>query len=241
MNTQAEKSLPSWLPFVVGAAIVVQFVGLSIWQISRGVGKLEERQAYDSADQFSSFHHGADVRSYQALKANGHFDTERQFLLDNIIINSRYGYYVLTPLETASDEPLLIINRGWLQKSGPNPDLAVVADTIGVDDGAVTVRGRVGSLPRPGIRMGDAIVANQRWPMIAVYPTQSDLEAALGRPIQPFVLLMDTEDAGGFLRQWMPSEMGPSKHFMYAFQWFAMAAVLGGLLVWHYRKRSLLK
>ena len=238
MNTKVEKPLPPWLPLVVGVVLVVQFAGLGVWQISRGLGKLESRQAYESVSGFFNYFDGAEVRPYQAIKANGRYDAERQFLLDNIIINSRYGYYVLTPLELSDNEPLLIVNRGWIEKTGPLPDMAVAAETIALDARRVSVRGRVGSLPRPGMRMGDAIQSSASWPIVAVYPTEEDIERVLGRDVQPFVLLLDPEDEHGFLRYWVPEEMGPGKHFAYAFQWFAMAAVLAGLLTWHYRKQA---
>ena len=238
MNTKAEKPLPSWLPLVVGTVLVAQFAGLCVWQISRGLDKLDARRAYQMQSGYYNFHDGADIRPYQTLKASGRFDAERQFLLDNIILNSRYGYYVLTPMELNENEPLLIVNRGWIEKSGPTPDLAATANRIALDINRVTVRGRVGALPKPGMRMGDAITSAGRWPIVAVYPTREDLEQALGQDIQPFVLLMDPEDSHGFLRYWVPTEMGPGKHFAYAFQWFAMGVVLAGLLAWHYRKRG---
>ena len=77
------------------------------------------------------------------------------------------------------------------------------------------------------------------WPKRAVYPSLDDVAAALGEPVQPFVLLMDPEDDFGFRRHWVPEEMGPGKHFAYALQWFAMGIVLAGLLIWNYRKRGL--
>jgi surfeit locus 1 family protein len=142
---------------------------------------------------------------------------------DNIIINSRYGHYVFTPLEIAADKPLLLINRGWIERTSDRFDI----ERLALPDGEVTVRGRAGSLPKAGYKMGDAIEANQTWPMHAVYPSSEEVSAALGRDIQPFV----------FLRQWVPSEFGPGKHFGYALQWFAMGAVLSGLLIWNYRKK----
>ncbi len=238
MTLDNKNSLPGWLPFVVGGVLVLQFAGLGVWQISRGLGKLEARQEYEAGSGFANYYSGAEVRPYQRLKASGHYDAARQFLLDNIILDSRYGFYVLTPLVLADDEPLLIVNRGWIQKDGVNPDMAAVAERIAVGAGRVTVRGRVGSLPRPGMRMGEAIAAGGDWPLVAVYPQREDLEARLGRQIQPFVLLMDPDDGDGFMRHWVPSEMGPSKHFAYAFQWFAMGAVLAGLLVWHSSRRE---
>ena len=237
MNTKRRKSLPGWLPYAIGALLVVQFAALGVWQISRGLEKQASRDAFENRSSFTTFHNGMDVRSYQALEVDGRFLADTQFLLDNIILNSRYGYYVVTALETSEDEPLLLVNRGWLQKSGPIADIDAVAGTIGVTDERLRVRGRVGSLPRPGIRVGDAIEARDDWPKVAIWPTADDIAAVLGRDVQPFLLLMDPDDPNGFVRHWVPEEMGPGKHYGYALQWFAMGAVLAGLLIWNWRKR----
>lgn len=237
MNTDAKKPLPDWLPFVLGAFLVVQFAGLGVWQISRGLEKQATRDELSGGGSYSNFHHGADIRSYQRIKATGRYDGDRQILLDNIVVNSRYGYYVLTPLELDPDEPLLLVNRGWIEKPGLKPDKADLAALIDVGSERVTVRGRAGSLPRPGMRMGEPFADSMSWPHIAVYPASDDVALALGRDIEDVVLLMDPEEDSGFVRHWVPSEMGPSKHYGYAFQWFAMAAVLSGLLVWHGRRR----
>ncbi len=239
MITKAKKPLPAWLPFVVGAVLVVQFAALSVWQINRGLEKRANRAAFAQQSTFAAFRDGVHVRSYQSVKADGRFVSGRQFLLDNIILNSRYGFYVLTALEMAEGEPLLVVNRGWIQKPGPSPDLAAIAKSITVSNSPLTVRGRVGSLPRPGVRMGEAILPQDAWPKRAVFPTAEDLGVSLGRDVQPFVLLMDPDDEHGFLRHWVPEEMGPGKHFGYALQWFAMGVVLAGLLIFNYRKKGL--
>jgi surfeit locus 1 family protein len=233
----SKKSLPSWLPFAAGALLVLQFAGLCAWQVSRGFEKLEARNAYDAGTGFSRFYDGADVRPYQPLRVSGVLDADHQFLLDNTILNSRIGYYVLTPLQLGDDEPLLLVNRGWIEKQGVTPDMAAVAETIAISDARVELRGRAGSLPRPGMRMGESILETDNWPQVAVYPTLDDLSRSLGREVQTFVLLLDPDERQGFVRHWVPEEMGPGKHFGYALQWFAMGAVLASLLIWHYRKR----
>ena len=233
MNTQSRKPLPSWLPLVVGALLVAQFAGLGAWQISRGMEKRAEQQLYRDDTGFTPWQHGLEVRPYQRLEAFGEFDGEHQFLLENIIVNSRYGYYVITPLVGLTGEPVLLINRGWIEKTGEPLDL----ERLKVPEGRVTVRGRSGSLPRAGMKMGDAVNAGDDWPKTAVYPSSEEVAAALGRDVQPFVLLMDHEEEYGFLRHWVPTEFGPGKHFGYALQWFAMGAVLSGLLIWNYRKK----
>ena len=235
MNTNLQKSLRGWLPYAVGALLVVQFAGLGVWQVGRALEKRADQAAYEGQTGFSLFVHGMDLHPYQKLEAEGVFDAEHQFLLDNIILNSRYGHYVLTPLAYADDEPVLIVNRGWIERTSNEPDPA----TIELDHSRLAVRGRVGSLPRAGYRMGDAIESPTIWPQHAVYPTLDELAASLGREVQPFVLLMDPEDDFGLVRHWVPEEMGPGRHYAYAFQWFAMGAVLAGLLVWNFRKRGL--
>jgi len=223
------------VPYVIGAILVVQFFALSVWQIGRGFEKRAEQDAFESQSGFSTWSDDMEVRSFQKLKATGQFDTDRQVLLENIIINSRLGYYVLSPLRVADDVPLLLVNRGWFERSSEEIDL----DALALKQARVTVRGRAGSLPKAGYRMGDAIPADSGWPRLAVYPTLDEVAATLGEPVQPFILLLDPNDDYGFLRNWVPEEMGPGRHYAYALQWFAMGMVLAGLLIWNFRKRGL--
>jgi surfeit locus 1 family protein len=224
-----------WIPYVIGAVLVVQFVALGVWQISRGLEKARVHDAFATQSGFSTWSDGVEVRPFQKVKATGIFDGERQILLENIIVNSRIGFYALTPLRIDEQSPVLLVNRGWFERSESEPTLA----DLEVPESRVTVRGRAGSLPRAGYRMGEAVSPGSGWPRRAVYPTLEELAVTLGEPVQPFVLLMDPEDDFGFLRLWVPEEMGPGRHYAYALQWFAMGVVLAGLLVWNYRKRGL--
>lgn len=233
MNSKTKKALPTWLPLLVGTLLVVQFAGLGAWQISRGMEKRADRMAFDAETGFAAWQDGMEIRPFQRLKASGRYDIDHQFLLENIIVNGRYGYYVLTPLIAGRDEAVLLVNRGWIEKSSDTFDVS----TLEVPTTRTTVRGRAGSLPRAGYKMGAAIGPGSDWPKHAVYPDSAEIAAALGAEVQPFVLLMDHEEPHGFLRQWVPAEFGPGKHFGYAFQWFAMAVVLAALLTWNYRKR----
>lgn len=233
MNSNSKKPLPTWLPLLVGALLVFQFAALGAWQVSRGLEKRAAQKSYESESNHTAWQAGMEIRSFQNLKVSGRYDAGHQIVLDNIIINSRYGHYVLTPLVVAPDQPLLLVNRGWIEKSAGEFDVA----RLKLPEAEVTVHGRAGSLPKAGYKMGNAISASDPWPRHAVYPSSEEISAALGRDIQAFVLLMDHNEKYGFLRQWVPSEFGPGKHFGYALQWFAMGAVLSGLLVWNYRKK----
>jgi len=235
VSSSIKTRILGWIPYVIGAILVVQFAGLGVWQIGRGLDKSAQRRNFDSQAGFATFSDGMPVRPFQKLKATGSFVGDRQIVLENIIVDSRLGYYVLTPLRMTDDDPLLFVNRGWFERGGPD----IEPDTLEVPSSRITVRGRAGSLPRAGYRMGVAIPAGTTWPKRAVYPTLDEVAAALGEPVQPFVLLMDPEDDFGFYRLWVPEEMGPARHYAYALQWFAMGAVLAGLLIWNFRKRGL--
>jgi surfeit locus 1 family protein len=233
VNVRSNKTLPRWLPFVVGFALVVQFAGLGAWQVTRGLEKRAERDLFADDAGHANWSDGMAVRPYQRLKVRGEFDLQHQVLLDNIILNSRYGYYVVTPLSVGDNIPVLLVNRGWKEKTGD----AVDQTSLAVDTAVLQVRGRAGSLPKAGYKMGDAFSPGSPWPKHAVYPTIEDIAAQLGRDVQPFVLLMEPGDELGFVRHWIPEEMGPGRHFAYALQWLAMGAVLAVLLIWHFRRR----
>ena len=217
---------------MVGFLFVALFAALGAWQISRGLEKRAERQTFEDETGFSAWHDGMPVRPYQQLRVTGRYDSEHQVLLENIIVEGRYGYYVITPLFGMNDEPVLLVNRGWIATNE-----AGTLSALDVPNGRVTVRGRVGHLPRAGMKMGEAFVPGQIWPKKAVYPSADEVAAELGREVQPFVLLMDRSEEHGFLRTWAPTGFGPGKHFGYALQWFAMGLVLSILLIWNYRKR----
>ena len=229
-----QKSTRGWLPYALGALLVVLFVGLGMWQISRAQEKLAVQEAFDRQTGFTRFVDGMNVKPYQQLAAEGVFDAARQFLLDNIIVDGRNGHYVLTPLVYSDEEPALLVNRGWIGKTGEDIDPSALA----LPDDRVTVRGRAGALPRAGYRMGAAVESASTWPLHAVYPTLDELAAHLGRELQPFVLLMEPGDDYGLLRRWEPPQIGPGRHYAYAFQWFAMAVVLAALLAWNFHTRG---
>ena len=98
-------------------------------------------------------------------------------------------------------------------------------------------RGRVGQLPRVGIRSGEAFEGSEEWPRIAVYPTLDEVAVELDAELMPFVLLLDPGEPGEYLRRWEPAESGPMTHYGYAFQWFAMALTVLAIGAWHLKKR----
>jgi surfeit locus 1 family protein len=53
-----------------------------------------------------------------------------------------------------------------------------------------------------------------------------EIQAAAKQPMQPFVVLMDSSDADGLVRDWPEVSNKSPMHKGYAVQWFLMAVLL---------------
>ncbi len=164
---------------------------------------------------------------FQRVSVAGRFDAERQFLLDNRSYEGRAGYEVLTPLQRPGGE-VALVDRGWVPFSGLRDRLPGVA--IRTHD-EITVTGRVADLPSAGLASGRAPPSPQApWPKVTSFPTMSELSQAFGQPLEPRILLLDSHDPDGYVRDWHPPGLEPTRHWSYAVQWWSFAAVL--LFLW---------
>ena len=224
-----------YVPYVAALFFVVLFVSLGRWQLDRAAQK-EELLAQFGGD--APYAHPADfttLEDFDRIESFGRYEPDRQILIDNIPLEGQLGYYVITPFRPSTNDPLLLVNRGWVPKRGPGgglPDLDVIRESH-------TLQGLVGHLPRVAIRPGEAIAERGPWPRVALYPTLDEVAAELGEPVLPVVLLLSPQAEGGFRRRWEPDISGPLTNYSYAAQWFAMAAAVIALGVWHTRKRWL--
>ena len=218
---------------VVG--LIMLFVSLGSWQLDRAAEKNRMQALFASDGPYIRLTADMLFTEFQNVETTGRYDGERQVLIDNMFVDNRIGYYVITAFHQAADQPLLIVNRGWVAR--PAAGEADADFSVGGADR--TIRGRVGHLPRVGIRPGEPFEAAGKWPKKGVYPTLDDLSAELGQELLPFILLLSPADDDGYLRRWQPRQSGPMMHYGYAFQWFAMAAAVLGILYWRIRKRRL--
>jgi surfeit locus 1 family protein len=229
------KTARSLVPPLAAVVLVVLFAGLGLWQLDRADEKAALRELFESGAGYRPLSAGEIPELYEPLKASGRFLGERQFLIENMIMNGRIGYFVITPFEHAAGEPLLLVNRGWMPKA-PDRDLA---EAVAVAGSEQEITGRAGRLPRVGIRAGEAFEGDGGWPKTANWPTLEELEHELGRELLPFVLLADPEPDASFVRRWELPGPGPMRHIGYAFQWFALAAavIVTALILWRRGRR----
>lgn len=222
-----------WFPPLAALGLMALTASLGMWQLDRAAEKNRVRAMFEGDAPYTRISGDMPVTDYQNLESRGQYLVVRQVLIDNIVLDGRPGMYVMTPFRYAPSEPLLIVNRGWMPKAatdGASPD-------ISLDGGSRTIRGRVGHLPRVGIRSRDAFDQAGGWPRHAVYPTLGELAREFDEKLLPFVLLLDPQQDDGFVRRWQPREAGPMMHYGYAIQWFAMSAAALGFVAWRLRKK----
>lgn len=230
----SEELLKRLIPPLVGIVLIALFVRLGFWQLDRAQQTVDMQRAFEEPARFALVSGDLRPTTFQAIEVRGRYLSDREVVIEKAIQDGALGYFVITPLEYSSYEPLLLVNRGWIRKGGSRDGLPDIAP----DDLAGSVRGKAGNLPRVGIRPGEAFADHSVWPRIGVWPTLDEVAAELGRDVLPYVLLLDPDQDDGYSRRWKPAHSGPSMHYGYAFQWFSMAIALLAIMAWNLRKRG---
>lgn len=232
------------LPVIAAILATALFCRLGFWQLDRAEEKeiLLDGYARSTAAAPKALSRYEAQERFQRVVLAGRF-LDRQFLLDNQILDGEPGVHVLAPFAPADGGPTVLVNRGWLpirrdRRSKPAPpplpDLA-------------QVHGHLSSYPRPGLKLGQPDYT-QPEPWLIARLDPETLSPALKLTLAPQILLQTeapsaaTPDAAaaGLVRRWLPDIMPPSRHRGYAFQWFSLAAavVLVTLIVQLRRKKD---
>ncbi len=221
---------PSWPMTLLALALCVVFIRLGSWQWDRGVRRQAEWDAFargaDAPLMLGARQLGSLPRFLRITLA-GSWDEDHQFLLDNRSHAGLPGYEVLTPLNLA-DGRLLLVDRGWVAFTGSRARLPQIAIHHATP---VTLTGRLDNLPAGGLALGHAAPGGDGgWPKVTSFPTFAELNGALGRTAEPWMLLLDPLSPDGYVRDWQPPGLSPLRHWSYAIQWWGFAVTLA--VIW---------
>ncbi len=168
----------------------------------------------------------ANTQHQRLIALQGQWLTAHTVLLDNRAMNGHAGFIVVTPLLLAPGDAVLV-QRGWLPRQAQDRTRAAP----GALPGAVTVQvnGRVAAWPSRLMDFGDAGSGAIRQNL--------DLQGfarEVGASLRPLsIQQIEPSGAGdGLLRDWPFPGLDIAKHHGYAFQWFALSALVGGLYAW---------
>lgn len=209
---------------------------LGVWQLSRASQKEGVQAALDargSAPPLAQAELAADPATageqhYRRITLRGRWVGGRTIFLDNRPMAGRAGFYVLTPLQLGDGVDAVLVQRGWVPRDGA--DRTRIPSVV-TPQGEVAVEGRIAPPPSRLYALGAETGGTIRQNL-----DLDGFSAETGLRLRPLSVQMMAGVAGsppdGLLREWPAPAYGVHKHYGYAFQWFALAALITGLYVW---------
>jgi surfeit locus 1 family protein len=226
-------TLRSFIVLLAALAGALTTVRLGFWQLDRAAQKTALHEALIARGALPALDAAQLARSSDAVAAQvhrrvvleGRWLEAHSVYLDNRQMNGRPGFFLVTPLQLAADDAVLV-QRGWLPRDAQDRTrLAAVATPAGT----LRIEGRIA----PGIARlyefdAAASGAIRQNLDLAAYARETGLRL---RPLA-VVQLEGVAAADGLQRQWTPAVLDVSKNHGYALQWFALGALITGLYVW---------
>ena len=210
---------------VATLAAVGLCVALGNWQLQRAAYKqaVEDRYERRLAADYGDYVAGdeTDDLQFSKLVFYGRYETAHNFLLDNQVYRGRAGYQVLTPLQLAGSDRILLVNRGWAEWGPRRESAPPIPAPVPTDD----VRGIVFYPSEPALDLGGVTLSGE-WPQLISHIDIDSLQAQYSARLLPFVLWLAPEQPGQLVRDWDPVWLPPEKSRAYAVQWFSFAAIV---------------
>lgn len=229
--TSPLRSRRFWLLTLATVLVVGITFSLGQWQLRRAAQKEAIQAAIDAKKMLPALDSRALVATkniaddvYRQVVVQGVWQSAHTVYLDNRPMGGRAGFWVLTPLALHGTDEMILVQRGWVARDFTDrsrlPEVATPA-------GMVTVEGRIAPPPSKlyafkGVDTG-AIRQNLD---LAAFRTETSL------PLMEASLLQTGAPSEGLTREWAAPNLGVEKHYGYAFQWFALCALMLGLYVW---------
>ena len=220
-----------WVLTLAALAVAVSTFSLGQWQLRRAAQKLNLQYAIEAqgnlpilkAQDLATF---ADLQEavHRQATLKGVWRAEHTVFLDNRQMNDKPGFIAITPLVLDGTGQIILVQRGWAQRDFANrsklPDIQTPA-------GPVTVRGRIAPPPSKLFEFKAEEKGRLRQNLDI-----TSFSRETGLPFLGVSMLQTGVANEGLLRDWAPPKSGTDKHYGYAFQWFALCAVVIGLYAW---------
>jgi surfeit locus 1 family protein len=154
----------------------------------------------------------------------GHWLPRYTVYLDNRQMDGHAGFVVVTPLRVEGEDTTVLVQRGWAPRN--------IADRtrlppVVTPAGEVEVDGHIAPPPGRLFEFAPAASGTIRQNIdLGAFATET------GVPLVPLSVMQDGGPGDGLARRWPRPAVDIHMHYGYAFQWFALAALMTGLYVW---------
>ena len=217
---------------VLGVAVTAR---LGVWQLSRAAEKIALQTALDTRGHLAPLGNAelareaseADAQHYRPAVVRGQWVAGHTVFLENRQMNGRAGFFIVTPLRLDGRSDAVLVQRGWAPRDVRDRTLLPRVDEPA---GTIEVHGLIAPPPSRLFEFSAAQggVIRQNLDLAA-------FSAEIHLPLAPVsVQQNDSASTAGdaLLRHWPHPAVDVHKHYGYAFQWFAMSALMAGLYVW---------
>ena len=221
-----------WQITLAAALGVSAGLALGGWQLSRAAQKnaayaaLVQHRSLSALDGRSLAAIGTGASEvWRPLRLKGRWLAQHTVFLDNRQMQGKPGFDVLTPLRIEDTDVAVVVQRGWVPRNFMDRTrLPAIATPAGV----VEVQGLIAP-PPPKLY---AFAGPESGPI----RQNLDLGEFRDRTGLPLLTGLSVQQAGpasdGLQRDWAQPGSGVEKHYGYAFQWFALGALIAILYVW---------
>jgi surfeit locus 1 family protein len=217
---------------IAGVAITAN---LGAWQLRRAAQKVALQEAIESRAATAPLT-GADIamtaglaeaQHFRPVRLRGNWVGERSVYLENRQMAGRVGFELLTPLRLEGSAGAVLVQRGWLPRDLRDRTLLPPVRTPA---GSVEVVGHIAPAPARLYELGASGVGLIRQNLdLDSFGLETGLRFAS-------VTVRQADSPGtagdGLRRDWPRPAVDVQKHYGYAFQWFALGALMAGLYVW---------
>ncbi|HEV2008518.1 MAG TPA: SURF1 family protein [Burkholderiales bacterium] len=232
-NLRFKLSLWPTLAAVAGMALTL---ALGDWQLGRGNEKsvLAQRILAANRDALIALP-AAGIRAedvaWRRVEVRGRFEPKYAVFIDNRVWHGAVGYHVIMPLSIGDSERYVLVNRGWVAGTHTRSQLPQVSTA----SEAMTIVGLATLPSKRYLELSTQVARGNVWQNL----TLERYGEAMPIAIQPVVIQQENDVGDGLKRDWGAPDLAIEKHYGYAFQWFALAAViLIFYLLSHVRKRA---
>lgn len=214
---------PAMLPSTAALLAIALTLALGNWQSHRAEEKLERAHELDDGARqtvlaLPSSQVLAQDYEFRRVSVRGEYSAGHTVLLDNKVLRGVVGYQVLTPLKIAGGDRYVLVNRGWVAAGARRDSLPQIETPAGVQ----TVEG-IALVPSSRIL---ELSANTEQGAVWQNLVLARYAKQFGLNLQPIVLQQTSAAADKLERIWPRPDTGVDMHRAYAFQWYALAALI---------------
>ena len=219
---------------IIAACVLMTVFGLSqlgLWQLGRAAEKVEAQRALEQELQENAgpieeipaghLHAANPEMRNRTVLLKGEYQNDKAILLLAEFFEGLIGYGVVTPFRLASNDQLVLVNRGWttgILPANTEPDLRPA-------DGYVEVTAQV-FIRDPNARILSSQIDPSNWPLRMRMLEVDVIEEVLGEIIFPFELRIIDDQPGTLVRHWPAVNPDVNQNLSYAVQWFSFSLIV---------------